>query len=153
MSTWEFSDALDAETWRPLLQWTEDDVIEIHKRHSAKPNPLYMSGHKRVGCWPCIFSIKSEIKQIAKTDPERIDQIETLEKEVTREMQKRAQEKGVSLKLPSSTFFYRPGIEPGIRNHVIWANTARGGRQFELFEEEPPSDCVRWGLCEQRKET
>lgn len=36
-------------------------------------NPLYLLGAKRVGCFPCIMSRKSEIRNIAKNFPERID--------------------------------------------------------------------------------
>jgi len=79
---WEWSDTFDCEVWRPILAWTVDDVIAIHKRHNLRPNPLYLQGAERVGCWPCINSRKSEIRLLAITDPARIDEIEALEKEV-----------------------------------------------------------------------
>ena len=31
---------------------------------------------------------------------------------------------------------------------ILWARTAHGGRQFELFAPEHEEGCVRWGLCE-----
>lgn len=70
---------IDAETWRPLLAWTVADVIAIHHRHGVRPNRNYLSGALRVGCWPCIRSAKSEIRQIATVDPERIALIADLE--------------------------------------------------------------------------
>ena len=36
---WEYSKELDAEVWRPLLNWTEQDVIDIHMTHNMLPNP------------------------------------------------------------------------------------------------------------------
>jgi 3'-phosphoadenosine 5'-phosphosulfate sulfotransferase (PAPS reductase)/FAD synthetase len=75
LEEWEWSDGFDCETWRPLLLWSEADVIDIHKRHGLPPNPLYLLGASRVGCWPCIYARKAEIRLIADIDPERIDQI------------------------------------------------------------------------------
>ena len=37
---WEYSKELDAEVWRPLLNWTEQDVIDIHTAYNLLPNPL-----------------------------------------------------------------------------------------------------------------
>jgi 3'-phosphoadenosine 5'-phosphosulfate sulfotransferase (PAPS reductase)/FAD synthetase len=71
--------------WRPLLAWTVADVLEIHRAHAVPVNPLYQRGHDRVGCWPCIFSRKDEIKLLAEQDPERIDRIRALEREITLE--------------------------------------------------------------------
>ena len=56
----------EIEIWRPLLAWTNQDVIDIHHRHGLRPNPLYVAGAERVGCWPCIYSRKSEIRMIAE---------------------------------------------------------------------------------------
>lgn len=65
--------------WRPILKWTEEDVIAIHHRHNVPPNPLYTQGAARVGCWPCVMCRKAEIRWIATTDPARIDLIRELE--------------------------------------------------------------------------
>ena len=75
MPEWEWFDAGDCEMWRPIINWSFDDVIAIHQRHNVTPNPMYL-GHnaaERVGCYPCIFSRKSEIKRIAMNSSERID--------------------------------------------------------------------------------
>src|SRR5574337_50013 len=68
--------------WRPLLRWTVADVIEIHKRHGVPMNPLYHRGFNRVGCFPCIFACKEEIRLLPA---ERLDEIEALEAELTAE--------------------------------------------------------------------
>jgi len=65
MPEWEHSDTFDCDVWRPLIDWTLDDVIGIHKRHGVAPNPLYTRNHARVGCWPCINASKAEIRRMA----------------------------------------------------------------------------------------
>lgn len=76
---WEWSSVFDCEVWRPLVDWSEQDVIDIHRRHNVAPNPLYLQGAERVGCWPCINARKSEIRMLAVRDPARIDELEELE--------------------------------------------------------------------------
>ena len=82
MSEWEWMDGFDCEVWRPLVDWTLDDIIGIHKRHDVRPNRLYLMGMDWVGCWPCINSNKGEVRRIAELDPARIDEIRALEAEV-----------------------------------------------------------------------
>lgn len=135
---WEWSDALDCETWRPILRWTEEDVIAIHRRHGLRPNPLYLLGAHRVGCWPCIYARKGEIRLIADTDPGRIGEIAELE----RELSERAGEPRGWFQAPLG----REGVWP-IEEVVRWSRTSRGGRQYELFA-STDSGCMRWGLCE-----
>lgn len=143
--------------WRPLLEWTFEDVVDIHKRHGLSPNPLYLRGAERVGCWPCVFSRKSEIRQLADIDPERIDLLEALEEEITAAADAREARKGKTNQ-NARTFFQ--GVGPvalgggkgamPIREVVEWSRTARGGRQKELFvlDEDIDFGCVRWGICE-----
>lgn len=76
--------------WRPILRWSEQDVIDIHKRHGLPPNPLYLLGASRVGCWPCIHARKKEIALIGKIDPQRIDTIRELEADATARARERA---------------------------------------------------------------
>lgn len=140
----------EIELWRPILAWTEQDVIDIHHRHGLKPNPLYVAGADRVGCWPCVYSRKSEIRMVADRTPDRIDLIEALEAEVA----EAARAKGG--RADYKKFFWgrfnAPGGDYSIRNCVEWSRTSRGGRQFELFEPDPDAGCVRWGMCEHPKE-
>lgn len=79
---WEPSETFGCDVWAPLVRWTLDDVIAIHKRHGLRPNPLYLMGASRVGCWPCIFARKAEIRLIADLDPARIERLRVLEREV-----------------------------------------------------------------------
>jgi 3'-phosphoadenosine 5'-phosphosulfate sulfotransferase (PAPS reductase)/FAD synthetase len=156
LPSWEYSKEFDADVWRPLMAWTEQDVIDIHTRHGLTPNPLYLRGAERVGCWPCIFSRKREIALVAKLTPERIDEIEALELELGDGADERAEEDGKHRNRP--TFFHPKGHSPErndfvpIREVVDWSQTARGGRQLLLLDTEP-AGCMRWGLCEGHEET
>jgi phosphoadenosine phosphosulfate reductase len=37
----------------PIIEWSDDEVWEYIKEHNLPYNPLYDSGHKRVGCIGC----------------------------------------------------------------------------------------------------
>lgn len=163
MTEWEWLKVKgyeDVEQWRPIIGWTLEDVIAIHKRHGAPLNPLYKNA-TRVGCWPCIYARKSEIRALADGDPDRIDLLEDLEAEVTKLAIARAEKKGETLESRGHVnpgFFVNPapkrradGTREGnpwpIRKVVRWANTAKGKPdQFDMF---PRRDgCMRWGYCE-----
>lgn len=142
----------DCEVWRPLLDWSLADVIAIHKRHGLAPNPLYLKGASRVGCWPCIFARKAEIKQVAELTPERIDEIRALEQRVGDEAEARWAAKGGDAGdgFHRPTMFHRGAAGDAfmaIDAVVEWSRTSRGGRQFELFA-GGADGCMRWGLCE-----
>ncbi|MCA1596115.1 MAG: phosphoadenosine phosphosulfate reductase family protein [Chloroflexi bacterium] len=145
--------------YRPLLDWTIDDVWAIHRRYRIPPNPLYAMGMARVGCAPCIMSRKREIVNIAKRFPDRIDRIRDLE-------------------AGGSSFFHANTVPASQRSRtwankdgkvfqiatiddvVRWSQTSRGGQQYQLdFDDEAPtcshesgpslmrspgSDCARW---------
>lgn len=152
MPEWEWQDGFDCEVWRPLLRWTEQDVIDIHKRHGLPPNKLYLQGALRVGCWPCIMSRKEEIRLIADTDPARIDRMRELERLVTIGAKARAEAKGETLANPPGWFQAKTGgggkCWP-IDEVVKWSRTGNGGKQYELFTADVKDQgCMRWGLCE-----
>ena len=149
---WEVMDGQDIDIWRPILRWTTDQVIEIHKRHGLAPNPMYLKGASRVGCWPCVFARKREIRLLADLDPKRVDVIRQLEIELTEEARNRSEAKGEPLNYPR-TFFHshtigkRNELPVNIDTVIEWARTGHGGKQLLLIETEPPG-CVRWGMCE-----
>lgn len=126
MEEWEYNDQFDCWTHRPLLDWTEQDVIDIHHRFNVLPNQLYLNGFSRVGCYPCVFSNKSELKHIGE---QRIKIIEIMERDI-----------GATL--------FKPLNEQtkGIRAMIDWSKTSRGGKQYSLFDVNPPT-CEKWGLC------
>lgn len=151
MSEWEWQDGFDCEVWRPLIRWSEQDVIDIHTRHGLRPNPLYLKGASRVGCWPCIYARKEEVRLISSIDPERIKQIRELERLVTLRARERAE--GSEDSINDRAWFQAKNGTTGevwpIDRVVEWSKTSRGGRQFELFTAgEKDAGCMRWGLCE-----
>jgi 3'-phosphoadenosine 5'-phosphosulfate sulfotransferase (PAPS reductase)/FAD synthetase len=159
LDEWEHdANGFERWVWRPLITWSEQDVIDIIRRHGVRPNPLYLKGAERVGCWPCIFSRKAEIKNLARLSPGRIEEIEALEAVVSDAAEERYAARGEtfeSLGYKPPTFFQArlpdpDGKWPGwpIRKVVDWSRTARGGRQLELFEDPAEPGCVRWGLCD-----
>jgi 3'-phosphoadenosine 5'-phosphosulfate sulfotransferase (PAPS reductase)/FAD synthetase len=155
LSEWEWQDIFECEVWRPLIRWSEEDVIAIHTRHGLRPNPLYLRGAERVGCWPCIFARKAEIALVARETPERIDQIAVLEADLSADADARGVGKGPSAM--SRTFFSVWDGDLGtsrngaIEEVVAWSRTSRGGKQLKLLLNDEPEGCVRWGLCEAAK--
>lgn len=161
LSEWEWQEAFDAEVWRPILRWTEQDVIEIHSRHGLRPNPLYLLGASRVGCWPCIFARKSEVRLVAETDPSRIVRLRVLEDEVAVAARARAARDGRELQNPP-TWFQNPVSRPGpdgkrdgscwpIDRVVEWSRSAGRGplmSQDEFLFAAHLDGCMRWGLCD-----
>lgn len=159
------------EQWRPLVEWTEEDVVRVHQRHGLPLNPLYRLGAGRVGCWPCIFARKTDIKLLAATDPGRVAVIRRLEEIVQQFARVRIEASGRTKETPPPTWFQArdpvaldawrqdhgvgddggPHLCISIDRAIEWARTARGGRQFEMFG---PADrdwaCSRFGFCETR---
>lgn len=142
---------LDYGVWayRPLLEWTVEDVFAIRRKHGVKPNPLYLKGMKRVGCMPCIMCRKGELTEISRRFPEVIERLKEWERLVS-----------WASKRDSSTFFdvrlYAKDkydvhyTTEGVDAAVRWARTERGGVQFNLFTEyeEIPVCSSNYGLCE-----
>jgi len=166
----ELSTTLDCMVWRPLLRWTEDEVIAIHRRHSVPPNPLYLRGANRVGCWPCIMAGKNELRLLAKDEP-RIRVMERLEEVLgilATERHERKQaamldDLGDSVPVQDESAFRVPAFFQAatrqgdehpcvsIRKHLAWAQTMRGGKEIEreqLTLGGMDDGCLRWGMCE-----
>ena len=155
---WEWEkgkDPLDAEVWRPLLDWTFEDVVAIHARHGLMPNPLYLMGASRVGCWPCIYARKDEVLLISKESPERIERIRVMEKTVAEARARRVAERGEPEEDQGPSFFglWSPAlgkrVSAPIDEVIEWSKTTHGGVNYALFEPGPEDEgCMRWGLCD-----
>lgn len=114
MTRWEWSSSFDCWVWRPLIAWSEQDVIDIHTRHGLRPNALYLRGASRVGCWPCINARKKEIALVADLDQERIDMLRLMERLVGDAAYLRAENRAAAGKEPfvfrnRPTFFHSHG--------------------------------------------
>lgn len=62
MRSREWSDDYDAWVERPLMKWSATDCFDLMKLHGVKPNPLYLMGAGRVGCFPCVMVNMRELK-------------------------------------------------------------------------------------------
>jgi 3'-phosphoadenosine 5'-phosphosulfate sulfotransferase (PAPS reductase)/FAD synthetase len=141
---WDYNDKLEFDSFYPLIDHTFEQVIEMHKLKDLEPNPLYLQGMERVGCFPCIYARKSEVSKVADLLPQRIDQIEELETQLT----ERAKQKDSTA---SKRVFFGPRVgseDGGIRQVVEWSKTERGGRQLKLFDTTAQDGCMRWGMCD-----
>ncbi|WP_321953152.1 phosphoadenosine phosphosulfate reductase family protein [Paraburkholderia bannensis] len=148
-----------AELWnyRPILDWTVDDVFAMHRKHGVEPNPLYRQGMGRVGCMPCIHARKDELLEIGLRFPEEIDRVMRWEQIV-----------GEASKRDMATFFATAQLagpqatsdsadisleRHGVWQAIEWAKTSRGGWQYDIFrvegEQEGVALCTSiYGLCE-----
>lgn len=128
--------------YRPLVEWTAEEVFAYCGSRGLKHNPLYTQGMTRVGCMPCINVRKEELREIADRFPEHIDRIAEWE-----EIVGRVSKRGVS------TFFTARGEENvslernGVHDRVAWSKTKRGGRQMQMLQETPACHSA-YGLCE-----
>jgi 3'-phosphoadenosine 5'-phosphosulfate sulfotransferase (PAPS reductase)/FAD synthetase len=82
LDEWEWMNTYDCYVWRPLIRWKEQQVIDQHTRHGVLPNPHYLTGSERVGCWPCIYARKSELRGLGGQDAERVQLLADLERVV-----------------------------------------------------------------------
>ncbi len=155
LDMWDSGGPIKLDTWRPIIEWGVEDVIEYHSRHNVMPCSLYLREEhpsSRVGCYPCIMSRKKEIMGVAVHDEWRVDEIRALEQEVQEAHIKRNPDwRNQKWQLP--TMFqgreYKNNERPltPIDKVVEWSKTARGGKQMQLIETGQPG-CRMWGLCD-----
>lgn len=132
-------------TFRPIVEWTAEDVFAFCAQRGIQPNPLYKQGMGRVGCMPCINVNKAELNQIARRFPEAIEEKAEWEKKVA-----------LCSKRMAATFIPAPGMsnhdaaKQTIWTVVEWSKTTRGGRQFDLLGDLADSNACSsaYGLCE-----
>lgn len=150
----------------PIIHWKAEECFAIAKRHGLPPNPLYLQGMGRVGCFPCINSGKSELRQIGARYPEVIERLMVWE-EIVKAASKRGAATffasdvtpqgaalGRSLKAKGGATSDESAALPWPRADEVfeWAKTSRGGRQLNwlnLAENEDGASCSsQYGLCE-----
>lgn len=138
--------------WRPLLNWTIEDVLNIHHSFDIPINPMYRLGYERVGCYPCIFSRKEEIRLIADTDPERIDLIRSLEQTCTNIRTEKNKEQPGRYSYEQATFFHTRDPDLAVMDIdriVEWSRTPHGNsKHLNVLPDVPSGGCFRWGLCD-----
>lgn len=146
MSRLQRDDHARVRIWRPILDWTVDQVFDMHRRHGVEPNPLYKLGMGRVGCMPCIMARKAEIAEIARRWPEEFERVAEWERLVAEACKRGKATMFAPGKTPDGPV---DGIYPGMMQVADWAKTGRGGRQYDLEHFAPVSSCSSiYGLCE-----
>lgn len=78
----EWTKKFNADKLRPLFDWSADQVINYILSHNQKPNQLYYKGFSRVGCFPCIMSRHSSIKNIIINFPEQWQSLKIAESNI-----------------------------------------------------------------------
>jgi len=140
--------------YRPILNWTHDDVFALAKRHGIKPNPLYQQGCSRVGYMPCVNVNKAELAEIFTRWPEEISRVAEWERIVAQCSRR------------GNAAFFHSGMDPvkaetnarkvtlashGIETYRDRALTTRGGRQFDMLaamDNKSVCSSVYLGVCE-----
>jgi len=114
--------------WRPLIAWGLQDVVTIHARHGVRVNALYETG-SRVGCWPCIYARKAEIKTWAETSPEWVEMLRQLEAWTSEQARARMDAKGAKRSPGTTGWSMQPDGTPKFRaffeNHDYRADERR----------------------------
>lgn len=140
--------------YRPLLQWTHDDVFALAKRHGIPPNPLYQQGCSRVGCMPCIHARKKELGVIFRRFPEQIQRVAEWERIVAA-----CSTRGNSTFFPSTRDPLKAEQDinkisldsHGIETYQRWAFSLRGGKLFDeiaAINDSQPCYGIYTGICE-----
>lgn len=166
MPEWEESETFRCLVWRPIKPWSEEDVFAMHHRHGVKLNPLYGMGAGRVGCWPCVYARKAEIRMLADLDPERVALLRKLEEAVQTARDDRNVRRGKAEGGVQPTWFAHKLADWPIDEVIAWSRSELSATQWrsqeegdlkqrlaaaepELFDAPPHEQgCMRWGLCE-----
>jgi 3'-phosphoadenosine 5'-phosphosulfate sulfotransferase (PAPS reductase)/FAD synthetase len=80
----EWSDDYDAYVERPLFRRSKEWVFALLAAHSVSPNPLYLLGAHRVGCFPCVMVNHRELRALMRNLPEVKERIRDLEEQAGR---------------------------------------------------------------------
>lgn len=139
-----WSDYYDAWVERPLFDWTVEQVFASLKAHGVEPNPLYLMGAKRVGCFPCVNVSLGELNRFRKSIPAVWDQVAEMEAASGRHFFKNNY-------IPERFHTGHDadgGIYPTIADVRRYLDQVDED-QIALFDKERPSGCVsEYNLCE-----
>ena len=68
--------------WRPVVDWSDDQVWDIMKKYKIQPHPSYMLGWSRCSCQTCIFNSSNTWATIDQISPIKIERIASIEDEI-----------------------------------------------------------------------
>lgn len=135
--------------FRPIVDWTAMQAIQLATLNEILANPLYSMGMGRVGCFPCINANKNELREMAARFPEHMQRIAEWEIAVGK-----AGKRGFGTFMTDAhTAKDRRVVfnDLNIWSRIEWAKTTRGGKQYSLLNDqnEPNACASSYGLCEQ----
>lgn len=139
MVAFGFDDRWGGYVWRPMIDASVAEVLAWHHRAGVPVNPLYLRGHGRVGCYPCIYATKEEIRLWAMHSPESVAEVAALERECKSLRAERNEEEPGRYAHDIASYFQarRATKDPAtgkrvylpvhVGEVVAWSQTARGG--------------------------
>jgi len=68
--------------WRPVIDWSEQQVWDEYEKRKFLPHPAYILGWNRTSCFGCIFSTADLWAMMREIAPERFNRLVLLEKEL-----------------------------------------------------------------------
>lgn len=77
-----FTKTRRAITWRPIIDWSAEEVWAIMEKHKVQPHPCYELGWSRCSCQLCIFSQANTWAAINEISPEKVQEIKRMENEL-----------------------------------------------------------------------
>lgn len=154
----EQDDMFGCPLWLPIHKWSHQEVFDIHRRFGVPPNPLYLQGMGRVGCFPCIMARKEELSAIAARRPDAFIALEEMEKRVAEGVGKPAMSFFSNGKTPKrfhSEVCQNSGKTFPVADDVRrWAagEDPSSGSHVPMFEDDWTEDAQQctsqYGLCE-----
>jgi 3'-phosphoadenosine 5'-phosphosulfate sulfotransferase (PAPS reductase)/FAD synthetase len=72
--------------WRPVIDFSDNQVWELMKLHSIQPHPAYMLGWSRCSCMTCIFNSANTWATLKEINPIAIARIKVLESKIQHTM-------------------------------------------------------------------
>lgn len=123
----------------PLLYETKEYVFSVLKNAGVPPNLLYAAGHKRIGCYPCIYETKDGLHALEDWAWDRLEYYESLI--------------GRSWFASDQTPHHSKDKLPTVAEVREWTKTSRGGYQYNMFKTEnngnaTPHCMSKWSICE-----
>ena len=134
----EWCNRFDASKFRPVFNWTAEQVINYIKEAGQTPNPLYYQGFKRVGCFPCVLGSQQNNRLIMENHPEQWQRLKEAEKLV-----------GSSFFPPDEIpkRFTTNGINPTIEDVEKYLSDKNA--TMDMFADDGQPGCMSvYGLCE-----
>ena len=126
MQPFAWNDFFDCLSILPMLYNEEQFEFEYLEAKGVPPNPLYALGNSRVGCFPCIYANKKQLSALPEWAWDKLKWFEDV-------------------------LGIRWFIEKSIDEMRDWCQTSHGGKQFDMFKQNPvdaPSCMSGWLTCE-----